>query len=248
MQAHAFELIFAFDEVVALGYSENQSVSQVRSFTEMDSHEERIQEMIARVRLFAPGRVASWRDIRNTARYVCTAAGRRLVRRTHPFSTMQNKEVEAKEQAKLRIKQMDMQRREAQRQSKMGGGRSPVSSTGFGNTGGYGGGGGGGSGGGTGGSGGGDRRASGYGQPQVRRNAWQRLAVAGIGRRATVLTATLAALNVRAAARWKRLARTSPSRPRPSACDPRVACAPLARRKEGGRGGLAECGFGNSCG
>ena len=81
--AHAYELIFAFDELVTLGYNENLTISQararrvrrtrlrerapltgdasamrgsrfltaqVRTFTEMESHEEKVQEMIARVR------------------------------------------------------------------------------------------------------------------------------------------------------------------------------------------------------
>lgn len=38
---NGFELIFAFDEVVALGYRENVSnVEQIRTFTNMDSQEE----------------------------------------------------------------------------------------------------------------------------------------------------------------------------------------------------------------
>ncbi|KAL9621664.1 MAG: hypothetical protein Q9160_003917 [Pyrenula sp. 1 TL-2023] len=45
---HAFELLSAFDELVTLGYRENLSLSQIKTFLEMESHEERIQEIIAR--------------------------------------------------------------------------------------------------------------------------------------------------------------------------------------------------------
>ncbi len=47
---NAFELISAFDELVTLGYRENLTISQIKTFLEMESHEERIQEIIARVR------------------------------------------------------------------------------------------------------------------------------------------------------------------------------------------------------
>ncbi|OQV18781.1 Coatomer subunit delta [Hypsibius exemplaris] len=40
---NAFSLIFAFDEIVALGYRENVSLAQIRTLTEMDSQDERIQ-------------------------------------------------------------------------------------------------------------------------------------------------------------------------------------------------------------
>jgi DNA-binding transcriptional MerR regulator len=45
---HSFDLLCAFDEVVSLGYKENVSLSQVRSVLEGESHEEKIQEIIAR--------------------------------------------------------------------------------------------------------------------------------------------------------------------------------------------------------
>ena len=45
---HAFELLSAFDEVVTLGYRENLTMSQIKTFLDMESHEERIQEIIAR--------------------------------------------------------------------------------------------------------------------------------------------------------------------------------------------------------
>ena len=45
---NAFELLSAFDELVTFGYRENLSLSQIKTFLEMESHEERIQEIIAR--------------------------------------------------------------------------------------------------------------------------------------------------------------------------------------------------------
>ena len=45
----AFPLIFAFDEVVALGYRESVNLAQIRTFTEMDSHEEKIFQAVRQV-------------------------------------------------------------------------------------------------------------------------------------------------------------------------------------------------------
>uniref|UniRef100_A0A1I7UP54 Coatomer subunit delta n=1 Tax=Caenorhabditis tropicalis TaxID=1561998 RepID=A0A1I7UP54_9PELO len=39
---NAFDLVFAFDEIVTLGYRESVNLAQIRTFTEMDSHEERV--------------------------------------------------------------------------------------------------------------------------------------------------------------------------------------------------------------
>lgn len=45
---NAYELLSAFDELVTLGYRENLTISQIKAFLEMESHEERIQEIISR--------------------------------------------------------------------------------------------------------------------------------------------------------------------------------------------------------
>lgn len=47
---NAYELLSAFDELVTLGYRDNLNITQIKTFLEMESHEERVQEIIARVR------------------------------------------------------------------------------------------------------------------------------------------------------------------------------------------------------
>jgi hypothetical protein len=83
---NAFELLSAFDELVTLGYRENLSLSQIKTFLEMESHEERIQEIISRVRkslLIPLG--AQWLLI---------------------YVALQNKELEATEERKRKAKQL----------------------------------------------------------------------------------------------------------------------------------------------
>ncbi|KAJ0736004.1 putative Longin-like domain superfamily, AP complex, mu/sigma subunit, coatomer delta subunit [Helianthus annuus] len=43
---NAFELIFAFDEVISLGHKENVTVAQVKQYCEMESHEERLHKLV----------------------------------------------------------------------------------------------------------------------------------------------------------------------------------------------------------
>ncbi|CAA7410864.1 unnamed protein product [Spirodela intermedia] len=42
----AFDLIFAFDEAISLGNKENVTVTQVRQYCEMESHEERLHKLV----------------------------------------------------------------------------------------------------------------------------------------------------------------------------------------------------------
>lgn len=43
---NSFNLIFAFDEIVALGYRETVNLAQIRTFVEMDSHEEKVYQAV----------------------------------------------------------------------------------------------------------------------------------------------------------------------------------------------------------
>jgi len=43
---NAFQIIFAFDEIVALGYRESVNLAQIRTFVEMDSHEEKVYQAV----------------------------------------------------------------------------------------------------------------------------------------------------------------------------------------------------------
>ncbi len=49
---NGFELACAFDEVVSLGYREAMTVPGIRTILEMDSHEEKMQEMLQKVWLW----------------------------------------------------------------------------------------------------------------------------------------------------------------------------------------------------
>ncbi|KAL8446833.1 hypothetical protein Emag_004594 [Eimeria magna] len=45
--AHAFDIIFMLDELISGGYREALTLQQIQSFVAMDSHEEKLQKMIA---------------------------------------------------------------------------------------------------------------------------------------------------------------------------------------------------------
>jgi len=46
VQRYAFDLLMAFDEVISFGHKEHVTLQQVRTYTEMDSHEEKLHKMI----------------------------------------------------------------------------------------------------------------------------------------------------------------------------------------------------------
>jgi coatomer subunit delta len=101
---NAFELLSAFDELVTFGYRENLTISQIKTFLEMESHEERIQEIISRV---CPLDMVIYAD------------GGGLTR-------LQNKELEATEERKRKAKQLEMQRKESARSGRGAMPRTPV--------------------------------------------------------------------------------------------------------------------------
>lgn len=49
---NAFEILSSFDEIVVMGYKENLSITQLNTYLSMESHEERIQEIIERNKEF----------------------------------------------------------------------------------------------------------------------------------------------------------------------------------------------------
>jgi hypothetical protein len=42
----AFQLVYAIDELISIGYKEYVTLTQIRTFTDMDSHEEKLQNII----------------------------------------------------------------------------------------------------------------------------------------------------------------------------------------------------------
>ena len=102
---NAFELLSAFDELVTQGYRENLHLPQIKVFLEMESHEERIQEIIARV------------------------SSARSTKRSLLIPRRQNKELEASEERKRKAKQLELQRKEVSRSGRSAVPRAPSYNT-----------------------------------------------------------------------------------------------------------------------
>lgn len=91
---NAFELLSAFDEIVNLGYRENLTMTQIKTFMEMESHEERVALIIESVRAL---------------HFL------KLQRKGDADTREQNKQIEATEQRRQTAKRIEMQRREQAR-------------------------------------------------------------------------------------------------------------------------------------
>jgi hypothetical protein len=48
---HAFDIVFAFDEVISFGHRESVTLSQIKTYTEMDSHEEKLHQTIEQAKM-----------------------------------------------------------------------------------------------------------------------------------------------------------------------------------------------------
>lgn len=72
---NAFSLIFAFDEIVALGYRENVNLAQIRTFTEMDSHEEKVFRAVRQASVnFNVIKIKLQRNINSEIIVICSAS------------------------------------------------------------------------------------------------------------------------------------------------------------------------------
>jgi len=55
---NAFDLIFAFDEAVSLGHSEDVNMDKIKTYMEMDSHEEKLANIIKETQLINANKIA----------------------------------------------------------------------------------------------------------------------------------------------------------------------------------------------
>lgn len=105
---HCFDLIFAFDEIVALGYRENVNLAQIRTFTEMDSHEEKVFRAVREV-----GRGPSGFPWKMAAPLLFCSGSKPLVLLLLRFFKTQERE--AKAEMRRKAKELQQARRDAER-------------------------------------------------------------------------------------------------------------------------------------
>merc|ERR1719203_1223881 len=59
----ALDIVFAFDEVVSFGHRESATLSQIKAYTEMDSHEEKLHHMIEQSKINEAREIANKKQI-----------------------------------------------------------------------------------------------------------------------------------------------------------------------------------------
>ena len=127
---NAFQIIFAFDEIVALGYRESVNLAQIRTFVEMDSHEEKVYQ----VSTIYPKELDRW------WKYPLFWEGVTLVTSYWlfllPQAVRQTQEREAKQKMREKAKELQRQKMEAQKRGAKGG-PSISSSSSYGGSGGF---------------------------------------------------------------------------------------------------------------
>jgi len=63
---YSFDIIFAFDEVISFGQRESVTLSQINTYTEMDSHEEKLHQMIEQSKINEAREIAKKKQIELT--------------------------------------------------------------------------------------------------------------------------------------------------------------------------------------
>jgi len=80
---HSFDIIFAFDEVISFGQREGVTLSQINTYTEMDSHEETLQQMIEQSKINEAREIAKKKQVE-------LAAKERVNRTKDPMPSIQS--------------------------------------------------------------------------------------------------------------------------------------------------------------